>query len=189
MWLIGVYRGLYERPPAALFLVPARNRGKNRAKGVPPLRFSHARDKQYKIGRSTGSFSADGLLPARSPPLPIYMPFRSHARGADAGATVGTPCRSCPKRGGDQPTAAHEVKRRPQIVCRAPDGAGSIATRAGFLRAEPLGVSFVQPFLHEQKRAGRRRQKLLYKLWFIQSAQHFLPANAIQNLAINDVLC
>ena len=34
------------------------------------------------------------------------------------------------------------------------------ATRAGFLRAEPLGVSFVQPFLHEQKRAGRRRQNL-----------------------------
>ena len=144
-------------PPAALFLVPARNRGKNRAKGVPPLRFSHARDKQYKIGRSTGSFSADGSLPARSPPLPIYTPFRSHARGADAGATVGTPCRSCPKRGGDQPTAAHEVKRRPQMICRAHDGVQSLVTRAGSQRAEPFGVSFVQPFLHEQKRAGRRR--------------------------------
>ena len=75
---------------------PARNGGKNRAKGVPPLQFSHARGKPYKIERSTGSFSADGSLPARctrahhfvagplarnrSPPLPICTPFRSHAR-------------------------------------------------------------------------------------------------------------
>ena len=32
---------------------PARNGGKNRAKGVPPLRFSHARGKLCKIERST----------------------------------------------------------------------------------------------------------------------------------------
>ena len=109
--------------------------------------------------------------------------------GASQGATVEAPCRSCPKRGGDRLTAAHEVKRRPRVFVRALDGVKSLVTRAGFLRAEPLGVSFVQPFLHEQKRTGRRRQKLLYKLRFVQSAQHFLPANAIQNLAINDVLC
>ena len=42
-------------PPAALFLVPARNREKNRAKGVPPLRFSHAGGKQCKIERSTAN--------------------------------------------------------------------------------------------------------------------------------------
>ena len=91
---------------------------------------------------------------------------------ASQGATAGTPCRSYPKRGRDYPIAAHEVKRRPQSFCRALDGAGVAPhsargfprkrdvrfLRAGFLRAEPLGVSFVQPFLHEQKRAGRRRQ-------------------------------
>ena len=77
--------------------------------------------------------------------------------GTSQGATVGTPCRSCPKRGGNWPIAAHEVKRRPDVFVRALDGAGGIATRAGFLREEPLGVSFVQPFLQEQKRAGRRR--------------------------------
>ena len=109
---------------------------------------------------------ADSGLPARPSPLSMHTPFRSHARGADYGATEKTPCRSYPKRGKHCPIAAHEVKRRPQIVCRAPDGAGSIATRAGFLRAEPLGVSFVQPFLHGQKRAGRRRQKHLEKLQF-----------------------
>ena len=32
---------------------PARNGGKNRAKGVPPLQFSHAKDKRYWIERST----------------------------------------------------------------------------------------------------------------------------------------
>ena len=80
--------------------------------------------------------------------------------GADEGATVGGSCRSRPKRGGCCPIAAHEVKRRPQTFCRALDGVKSHVTRTGFLRAEPLGVSFVQPFLHEQKRAGRRRQNL-----------------------------
>ena len=60
---------------------PARNGGKNRAKGVPPLQFSHANGKQCKIARSTDSLPADGSLPARSPPLPICTPFRSHARG------------------------------------------------------------------------------------------------------------
>ena len=34
---------------------PARNGGKNRAKGVPPLRFSHAGGKQCKIERSTAN--------------------------------------------------------------------------------------------------------------------------------------
>ncbi len=72
---------LFKMSPTALFLDSPRNRGKNRAKGVPPLQFSHARGKPYKIERSTGSFSADGSLPARSPPLPICTPFRSHARG------------------------------------------------------------------------------------------------------------
>ena len=105
----------------------------------------------------------------RSRSLRRFVPTHG---GADAGATAGTPCRSCPKRGGDQPIAAHEVKRRPQMICRAHDGALSLATRAGSQRAEPFGVSFVQPFLHEQKRAGRRRQKLPY---FIP---RFLPGSA-----------
>ena len=52
-------------PPAALFLVPARNREKNRAKGVPPLRFSHARGKQCKIERSTATLEC-GLGPTGS---------------------------------------------------------------------------------------------------------------------------
>ena len=147
---------------------PARNRGKNRAKGVPPLRFSHARGKQCKIERSTAD-SVRGLGPTGSALAAVDAHPVSFPRsgGASQGATVGTPCRSCPKRGGDQPIAAHEVKRRPQMICRAYDGVQSLVTRAGFLRAEPLGVSFVQPFLHEQKRAGRRRQKLPYKLQFI----------------------
>ena len=77
--------------------------------------------------------------------------------GTSQGATEKAPCRSRPKRGGCCPIAAHEVKRRPRVFVRALDGAGGIATRAGSQRAEPFGVSFVQPFLHEQKRAGRRR--------------------------------
>ena len=62
---------------------------------------------------------------------------------ASQGATAGTPCRSYPKRGRDYPIAAHGVKRRPQIVCRAPDGVKSLATRAGFQRAKPFGCSCI----------------------------------------------
>ena len=77
--------------------------------------------------------------------------------GTSQGATAGNSCRSCPKRGRGQPIAAHEVKRRPRVFVRALDGVVCLVTRAGSQRAEPFGVSFVQPFLHEQKRACRRR--------------------------------
>ena len=130
-------------PPAALFLDSPRNRGKNRPKAfrlwkppTPEIICTNLSARQILL-------CADGSLPARSPPLSVYRPFRSHARGADAGATVGTPCRSCPKRGGNCPTAAHEVKRRPQMICRVLDGAESHVTRAGFQRARPFGCSCI----------------------------------------------
>ena len=63
--------------------------------------------------------------------------------GAGEGATAGTPCRSCPKRGENRPIAAHEVKRRPEVYVRALDGVKSLVTRAGFQRARPFGHSCI----------------------------------------------
>jgi len=154
-------------PPAAPFLGRQEMEERTGQRGFPLCDSPTPEVNCAKQNARLRLWCADGSLPARSPPLPAFAPFRSHARGADYGATVGGSCRSCPKRGENQPTAAHEVKRRPPVFVRALDGAEGHVTRAGFLRAEPLGVSFVQPFLHEQKRAGRRRQKLLDKLQFV----------------------
>ena len=88
---------------------------------------------------------------------------------ASQGATAGTPCRSYPKRGRDYPIAAHGVKRRPQIVCRALDGVMCRATRAGFQRAKPFGCSCI--LLAGQKYATGGNKKS-----FTNSNLHFRAA-------------
>ena len=59
----------------------------------------------------------------------------------------------------------------------------------GIPKGRALRRVFCPAFSARAEKDWPSETKLLYKLWFIQSAQHFLPANAIQNLAINDVLC
>ena len=108
-----------------------------------------ALDWQLACGRlATGSMYARPPLRGGSPrteslaaAFGVQAVSFPRSGGASQGATVGTPCRSCPKRGGNCPTAAHEVKRRLQTFCRAPDGVVSLATRAGFQRARPFGHS------------------------------------------------
>ena len=57
------------------------------------------RGKQCKIERSTGSLAADGSLPARSPPLSMHTPFRSHARGFRRGRDGKSPLSVLPETG------------------------------------------------------------------------------------------
>ena len=161
--IIGVCRNHYL-PPAAPVLGRQEMEERTGQRGFPLCNSPTLEIVCAKLSARLGMQCADSALPARASPLSVISPFRSHARDADEGATVGGSCRSCPKRGRNWTIAAHEVKRRPRIFIRALDGVVCLATRVGSLRAEPLGVSFVQPFLHEQKRAGRRRQKLPYKL-------------------------
>ena len=128
-------------PPAAPFLGRQEMEERTGQRGFPLCDSPTPEINSTRLGARLGMRCADSALPARASPQLAFAPFRSHARGADAGTTVGTPCRSCPKRGGDQPTAAHEVKRRPQMICRAHDGVQSFVTRAGFQRARPFGHS------------------------------------------------
>ena len=118
---------------------------------------------------------ADGSLPARSPPLSAYSPFRSHARGCRLRRDGESPLSVSPETGWvlshsrsrsqAATSCSHSSARRRREYRHIPregtrrEAVGARSLRAGFLWAEPLGVSFVQPFLHEQKRAGRRIQE------------------------------
>jgi len=139
------------------------------------LRFSHARGKLCKIERSTetlvcerlatGSLAAATCLCAVSFPrsgcrlwrdgrgllsvLPETGWRLTHSRSRSQSAT--SDFHSSERRRREYRHIPREGTRRKAV--------GARSLRAGFLRAEPLGVSFVQPFLHAQKRAGRRRQK------------------------------
>jgi len=77
---IGVCRD-HHLPPAALFLVPARNRGKNRAKGFPLCNSPTPKINSPRLSARMLVLCADSGLPARPSPLSAYSPFRSHARG------------------------------------------------------------------------------------------------------------
>ena len=141
----------------SLFLDSPRNRGKNRPKafplGEPPTPGANCAGSSARLATClrTARYRLDVRVPTTSWRVPSHGIARRRCRciprfdptleGSDEGATEKAPCRSCPKRGGDQPTAAHEVKRRLQTFCRAPDGVVSLATRAGFQRARPFGHS------------------------------------------------
>ena len=150
-------RGLFGMPPAAPFLGRQEMEERTGQRGFPPC------DSPTPVGNSSRSsarlatclrtvrYRLDVRVPTTSWRVPSHGIARRRCRciprfdptleGSDEGATEKAPCRSCPKRGGDQPTAAHEVKRRLQTFCRAPDGVVSLATRAGFQRARPFGHS------------------------------------------------
>ena len=125
----------------SLFLDSPRNRGKNRPKafplGEPPTPGTNCAGSSARLAACLRT--ARYRLARRR--YRSVRRFVSTLGDASQGATAGTPCRSYPKRGGGQPTAAHEVKRRPQIIFRAPDGVTSHVTRAGFQRARPFGHS------------------------------------------------
>jgi len=111
---------------------------------------------------------ADSALPARASPLSACAPFRSHARGCQRrcdgtsflSVLPETGWRLTHSRSRSQSATSdfHSSERRRREYRHIPregtrrKAVGARSLRAGFLRAEPLGVSFVQPFLHEQKR-------------------------------------
>ena len=143
----------------SLFLDSPRNRGKNRPKafplGEPPTPGANCAGSSARLATClrTARYRLDVRAPTTSWRVPSHGIARRRYRpvcrfaptlgGADEGATVGGSCRSRPKRGGCCPIAAHEVKRRPRVFVRALDGAGGIATRAGFQRAGPFGCSCI----------------------------------------------
>ena len=137
-------RGLFGMPPAAPFLGRQEMEERTGQRGFPLCDSPTPGVKQYKIKRSTAN-SVCGLRATSSRVAAVDAHPVSFPRsgGASQGATVGGTCRSYPKRGRDYPIAAHEVKRRPQMICRALDGVKSLATWAGFQRAGPFGCSCI----------------------------------------------
>ena len=141
----------------SLFLDSPRNRGKNRPKafplGEPPTPGANCAGSSARLATClrTARYRLDVRAPTTSWRVPSHGIARRRCRhtarfvptlgDADEGATEKGSCRSCPKRGGNCPIAAHEVKRRPQSFCRALDGVKSHVTRAGSQRAEPFGHS------------------------------------------------
>ena len=121
-----------------------KKQGKEPGKGGSPLAIlprqrETAQDRTLDC-RSCVRTRAYQLGPRRCRCTPRFVPT---FEGASQGATVEAPCRSCPKRGGNCPIAAHEVKRRPLVFGRALDGVVGFATRAGFQRAGPFGCSCI----------------------------------------------
>ena len=155
-------RGLFGMPPAAPFLGRQEMEERTGQRGFPlcdsptPVGNSTRSSARLATCLRTARYRLDVRVPTTSWRVPSHGIARRRCRciprfdptleGSDEGATEKAPCRSCPKRDRDYPIAAHEVKRRPQMICRAHDGVQSLVTRAGSQRAEPFGVSFVQPF-------------------------------------------
>ena len=125
----------------SLFLDSPRKRGKNRPKafplGEPPTSGVNSINSSARLAAYLRT-ARYRLACRRYRSVRRFVPTLG---GAYEDATAGTPCRSYPKRGGNCPIAAHEVKRRPHTFCRALDGVMCFVTRAGFQRARPFGHS------------------------------------------------
>ena len=106
--------------------------------GNPRRQGQTARDRALDWQLACGRL-ATGSLAAATGLCAVSLPRSGCRRRRDGGGS----CRSCPKRGGNCPTAAHEVKRRPRVFVRALDGAEGHVTRAGFQRAGPFGCSCI----------------------------------------------
>jgi len=155
-------------PPAALFLGRQEIEERTGQRGFPLCNSPTPKINGTGSSARLGMQCADGSLPARSPPLSACAPFRSHARGCVPRRDGKRFLSVLPETGWKLPHSRSRsqaatlmfrssARRRREYRHIPREGTrrkavGARSLRAGFLRAEPLGVSFVQPFLHEQKR-------------------------------------
>jgi len=149
-------------PPAALFLGRQEIEERTGQRGFPLCNSPTPKINGTGSSARLGMQCADGSLPARSPPLSACAPFRSHARGCVPRRDGKRFLSVLPETGWKLPHSRSRsqaatlmfrssARRRREYRHIPREGTrrkavGARSLRAGFLRAEPLGVSFVQPF-------------------------------------------